>query len=207
MAEILLENVTKVYHMGIRKNIIFSNINYELTSDYIYFLIGSNGAGKSTLIKCILNLTRYNGRIILSSNKIAYAPEKLLLPDYLTPTEFLFSIFKAKKYDNKKIENDINKYFKLFEIEKYRDVDIIKLSKGTRQKVNLLQALIEEADIYIFDEPLSGLDENSKVYFKKLIYNLRRKNKLIIISTHHLLDYHCHNKKIIKMEGANVQAS
>lgn len=201
MVEILLRNVSKIYNIGIKKSIIFSNINYELTSDNIYFLVGSNGTGKTTLIKCILNLTRYNGEIVLSSDRIAYAPEKLLMPDYLTPTEFLLSIFKAKKYDEKKIENDINRYFKLFEIEKYRDIDIIKLSKGTRQKVNILQALIEEADIYIFDEPLSGLDENSKACFKKLIYNLRRKNKLVIISTHHLLDYHCRNKKIIEMGG------
>lgn len=203
MAEILLENVSKIYNMGIRKNTVFSNINYELTSNNIYFLIGSNGAGKSTLIKCILNLTRYNGKIVPSSNKIAYAPEKLLLPDYLTPAEFLLAIFKAKKYDDKKIKSDINKYFKLFEIEKYRDVNIVKLSKGTRQKVNLLQAIIEDADIYIFDEPLSGLDENSKICFKKIIYNLKRKNKLIIISTHHLVDYHCRNKKIIEMGGVN----
>lgn len=199
MMEIKLENVSKTYNMGFKKNIVFSKLNYQLLSDKIHFLIGTNGSGKSTLIKCILNLIRYDGEIKISSSKIAYAPEKLLMPDYVSSEQFLISLFRAKHYNIQKIKVEIAKYFKLFDIEKYKKINIIKLSKGTRQKINLLQALIEDADIYIFDEPLSGLDSDSKKIFKKMIYDLRRKNKLIIISTHHLTDYHYRNKNVIEM--------
>ncbi len=201
MIEINLLNVTKSYDKGLKKHYVFSNVTHHLTSDKIHFLVGANGTGKSTLIKCILNLTNYDGKIELSSRKISYAPEKLLMPDYLTVNQFLTSLLIAKHQKKTDINNKINKYLNLFAISEYQNTNLIKLSKGTKQKVNLLQALLDNSDVYIFDEPLSGLDLKSKEVFKKEIYNLKKQKKLVIISTHHLVDYHYRNKNIISMGG------
>lgn len=207
MVEIKIGDVSKVYDSGFKKNIVFKNINMTLKNDKIHFLIGPNGCGKSTLIKCILNLINYEGKIDISSTKIAYAPEKLIMPDYLKVNQFLLTLLNAKHQNINDIEIKMNNYLKLFTIENYANTNLHKLSKGTKQKINLLQALLEEADIYIFDEPLSGLDTESKKVFKELVYELKKKEKLIIISTHHLRDYRFRNKNIIEMGNENVRTS
>lgn len=203
MAEIKINQLTKVYDFGFKKNIVFEKINLTLNSDKIYFLIGPNGSGKSTLIKCILNLIDYKGEILISSNKIAYSPEKLIMPDYLTVNQFLKTLLTAKHQKEENIQKKISHYLDYFDIKKYENTNLVKLSKGTKQKINLLQAILEQADIYIFDEPLSGLDTESKKTFKQIIYDLKKQDKLIIISTHHLDDYRFRNKNVIDMGDKN----
>ena len=79
----------------------------------------------------------------------------------------------------------------------------MKLSKGNRQKVNLIQALLGESDIYIFDEPLSGLDDITKDVFIDEVKRLRKNSKLIVISTHYLKDYRFRIRNIIQMGKLN----
>lgn len=199
MIEIDVQNVNKQYDKGLKKQIVLKNINLRLTNNKIHFLIGDNGSGKTTFIRCLLNQTNYRGKINISSEKIAYAPEKLLLPDYITINDFLISLQNVKR---RKANIDFEKlqyYLQLFKIDKYQDTYLAKLSKGTKQKVNIIQAFCENADIYIFDEPLSGLDFLSKQSFIKEITKLKRQEKLILISTHHLENYHYRNKNIIDL--------
>lgn len=203
MAEIKINELTKIYDFGFKKNIVFEKINLIFDSDKIHFLIGPNGSGKSTLIKCILNLIDYKGEILISSNKIAYSPEKLIMPDYLTVNQFLKTLLIAKHQNEENIQEKISLYLNYFGIKKYENTNLVKLSKGTKQKINLLQAILEQADIYIFDEPLSGLDKESKKTFKQIICDLKKQDKLIIISTHHLEDYRFRNKNIIDMGDKN----
>lgn len=203
MAEIKINELTKIYDFGFKKNIVFEKINLIFNSDKIHFLIGPNGSGKSTLIKCILNLIDYKGEILISSNKIAYSPEKLIMPDYLTVNQFLKTLLIAKHQNEENIQEKISLYLNYFDIKKYENTNLVKLSKGTKQKINLLQAILEQADIYIFDEPLSGLDKESKKTFKQIICDLKKQDKLIIISTHHLEDYRFRNKNIIDMGDKN----
>lgn len=203
MAEIKINELTKIYDFGFKKNIVFEKINLIFNSDKIHFLIGPNGSGKSTLIKCILNLIDYKGEILISSNKIAYSPEKLIMPDYLTVNQFLKTLLIAKHQNEENIQEKISLYLNYFGIKKYENTNLVKLSKGTKQKINILQAILEQADIYIFDEPLSGLDKESKKTFKQIICDLKKQDKLIIISTHHLEDYRFRNKNIIDMGDKN----
>ena len=75
----------------------------------------------------------------------------------------------------------------------------IKLSKGMQQKVLIIQSLIHNADLYIFDEPLSGLDDQTKERFVNEIKKLRKNSKLIVISTHSLKEYRLRVKNVIEM--------
>lgn len=168
--ELKVENVTKKYS----NDYIFKNLNLLITNSNINLVVGYNGRGKSTLLKIILNLITFKGKIDKNFNKIAYCPDKIRLPELIRVKEFLdlINLKKDKAY---------------FLTEKF-NIDLTKrvgqLSKGMRQKIMLIQCLSKDADAYLFDEPLNGLDEHSIKIFKDEISNLFLENKMIIIVTH-----------------------
>ncbi|MBQ8292612.1 MAG: ATP-binding cassette domain-containing protein [Bacilli bacterium] len=185
-------NLTKSF----KNNLVLNSFNCEFTSNSINFITGSNGSGKSTLISCILEFLNYNGVITTNLEKIVNQPEKVILPDYIKVIDYLKIIGKVHKQLD---INKINKLLNLFGIEKIVNKDIIQLSKGMKQKILLIQSLMIEADGYIFDEPLSGLDPLSQQKFVSIIEELFKKNKLIIIVTHFLEQYDISNKHVIDL--------
>lgn len=203
MLEIEIRNLNKFYQNGFKKHQVLKDFNAKLDCNRCNFLIGPNGTGKSTILKCLINLVKYQGEIIYNNLngqlKITYAPEKIVLPDYLTIKQFLFSIAKINKESIEISRFLIEEYLQKFNLLEHLDKPIIKLSKGTKQKINLIQTLISDYDVYLYDEPLSGLDELSKEIFIKEIQYLRKKAKMIIISTHHLQDYRFKLKNIIDL--------
>ncbi len=200
MPELIINNLTKKYG----KNEVFKNINLTFDSKYYNFLVGENGSGKSTLIKCILNEVNYIGNIDRKDYIFSYAPEKILLPDYITLRNFLSLLLLSKIKKIQNVNEIVEYYLTLFNISKYKNTLINELSKGTRQKIILIQTLMATGDVYIFDEPLSGLDEESRNKFMDELRKLKRKSKIIIISTHHLNQYNFKSKKVyqfpLKME-------
>lgn len=192
MKQITINNLTKNY----RRKTIFRNVNLKLTNEKINFLVGDNGSGKSTFIKCLLNQVKYEGIIDKCNLLIGYAPEKVVLPDYMTMKDYLITLSKINS-NSKDYSSVLKYYMSIFSIEKYYEQPIYKLSKGTKQKITLIQALMSNSDIYIFDEPLNGLDERSQRFFINDIRRLFNLEKIIIISTHYLDSYKFKNKMII----------
>ena len=92
MTSINIQNVSKKYRVGNKTKYVLKDFTTFINSDKCNFLIGYNGSGKSTLIKCVLNHVDYEGKIDVNSNKISYAPEKIVLPDYSTVYNFLKNI-------------------------------------------------------------------------------------------------------------------
>lgn len=194
MTTISIENLAKKY----RSTTIFKDVDLVIDSQKYNFLVGQNGTGKSTFIKCLLGEVKYDGIIKLSNSRIAYAPERVNLPDYISVVNFLTLIGRIDDYSLVSIKEKIKYYLKNFSLEQYEKMPIYKLSQGNRQKIILIQALMTEGDIYIFDEPLNGLDETSQKVFIQELKKKKRKNKLIIISTHRLDSYKFRNKNIIQ---------
>lgn len=203
MTTINIQNVSKKYRIGNKEKYVLKDFTTLINSDKCNFLIGYNGSGKSTLIKCVLNHVDYEGKIEVNANKISYAPEKINLPDYSTVFDFLKTIARYKAIPYHLIDSVVEEYIEKFNLVEHKNKVIIKLSKGNRQKVNLIQALLAESDIYIFDEPLSGLDDDTKEVFINEIKRLRRNSKLIVISTHYIKDYRFRIKNIIRMGEVN----
>lgn len=197
MKYIKCENITKSFG----NNIVLNKFNYEFNSDNINFITGANGIGKSTLISCILEFLKFDGAITSNLEKIAYQPEKVVLPDYMKAKDYLVLIGKIYKQN---CEKRINELIELFSLEEVLKKDIIKLSKGMRQKIVLIQTLMVEADAYFFDEPLSGLDPTSQEKFRKELEKLWRKDKLIIIVTHFIEQFLIENKKIINLNNKEL---
>lgn len=173
---IMFNEVTK----NIKKINILNNLTFEIKNNKTYVIYGKNGSGKSTTIKLMLNILKLNkndsGEIYNDFEKINYFPEKFLLPPFISSYDFLKTYLEGLCSDDL-ILDYMNKY-------NVYNKKICRLSKGMQQKLILIKTLIEDANLYVFDEPLNGLDDESRGVFLNDLYELKNKNKTIIIVTH-----------------------
>ena len=177
-------NLSKKYH----HNIVLDKVNIYFEKGKCYMLVGSNGSGKSTFIKSLLGLTNYNGEIKQNNIKYGYVPEKIILPLNLTINEFLKEISILKGIETN-LDETINNQLLTWNLYEKKHSLIKTLSKGMMQKVSIIQSLIIDNDVYIFDEVLNGLDQNNQGVFFNCIAELKRRGKTIIISTHYPKEY------------------
>ena len=195
---ISIKNLSKKYG----KKIVFENLNLELTTENIYFLTSINGSGKTTFFKCLLRDTKYDGYIYDKSVKYAYLPEKIMWPSF-TSLNYYLKVFITLENDlindEKNLQNVIDNYLLYFKIDKYKYQSVNTLSKGTKQKTLIIKTILSNADVYLFDEPLTGLDKKSREIFMQIIKTMQEQGKLIIIASHYYDDYKYDNKKVINL--------
>lgn len=198
-------NISKKY----RDCIALENVNISIKNG-IYGLLGHNGAGKSTLIKAILGLLSFDsGDIVwddvsICKNKeiyhsLGYIPQHGGLDDSQTPRNYLKYIGCYKGLSEKEVENNISKFSDLFNFENYLDTKIKNLSGGTKQKVKITQAFLNNPRFIIMDEPTVGLDIDERRNLKKFLSEYS-KNNTIIFSTHIIsdIDFIANNLIIIR---------
>ena len=171
---------------------ILKDINLSIQSGKIIGLLGKNGVGKTTLIKLINDLlTPTSGEILIKGQKIgvetkkviSYLPERTYLNKHMKVSEVI-SYFEDF-YDN----FDSEKAKKLL---KDLDLDInqklTKMSKGMQEKVQLVLVMSRNADLYVLDEPLGGVDPATRDYILDTILSNFNENASVIISTHLISD-------------------
>lgn len=194
--ELKIINLKKQYY----KNIVLENLNLVFTSGKCYMLIGENGSGKSTLIKIILRLIYpTSGKIKNDFQIFSYIPEKINLPMNVKVIDFLSVLYNIKKgnkdliclLDTWNLLNALN--YKLYE-----------LSKGMLQKVLIIQALFKDSEVYIFDEVLNGLDVGMQKKFLEEVESLKKRQCLIIITSHYSKYYESIVDEIIKMPTGEI---
>ena len=174
------------------KKKVLKDINITLSGGKIIGLLGKNGAGKSTLIKLINDLlTPTSGEILVKGNKvgveskkvISFLPERTYLNKQMKVSEVIdffkdfyddFDEKKAKKL-LKDLDLDINEH-------------LSKMSKGMQEKVQLVLVMSRNADLYILDEPLGGVDPATRDYILDTILSNFNENASVIISTHLISD-------------------
>ena len=168
------------------------NVSINIESGKIYGLLGPNGSGKTTMIKLINNLlTTSKGEVLVkglepgieSKKIISYLPERTYLNMNMKVTELLeyFSDF-YEDFDNEKA-------LKLLKKLNIEPNDKLKtMSKGTKEKVQLIVVMSRKADLYILDEPIGGVDPASRDYILETILNNFNEGASIIISTHLIAD-------------------
>lgn len=174
------------------KKTALDSVNLTFESGKIYGLLGKNGAGKTTLIKLINSLlTPSSGEILFKGEKlgigskkgISYLPERTYLDKGMT-AEQVFKFF-SEFYDNFNIE----KARKLLgELGLQGDVKLSKMSKGMLEKLQLILVLSRDAELYILDEPLGGVDPAARDYIIDTILANFSEGASIIISTHIISD-------------------
>jgi len=171
---------------------ILKDVNLSISNGKIIGLLGKNGAGKTTLIKIINDLLTINkGEVLIKGNKIgveskkviSYLPERTYLNKQMKVCEVInyfkdfyddFDVDKAKKL-LKDLDLDINQ-------------NLSKMSKGMQEKVQLVLVMSRNADLYILDEPLGGVDPATRDYILDTILSNFNENASVIISTHLISD-------------------
>ena len=185
---ITLKNVSKKYG----EIEVLDKVNLNITNNKIIGLLGVNGSGKTTIIKLINGLLKpsegevlINGKIpsIESKKNISYLPENNCLDLNMKIAELmkLFSDF-YEDFD----EKIANKLFNDFKID--INGKLKNMSKGTKEKVQLVLVISRKADIYILDEPISGVDPATRDNILDTILSNFNENATLLISTHLISD-------------------
>lgn len=184
MEVIKFANFGKKYN----NNVILANISYSFVRGKVYLLLGPNGSGKTTIIKSILGLIKYQGQIIKDQDlKISYIPEHINFPDFVSVKDFLKALINLKKvHDPTHITRN---HLEEWGLINHQNKLIKNLSKGMKQKLLIINSIIDDSDVYIFDEPLNGLDYNMQKNLLAQIRKLKQQDKTIIIATHYVEFY------------------
>lgn len=163
-------------------NLILHDLHFTVNRYTKLAIMGHNGSGKSTLLKLIAQIyLPTSGEINTFGQTISYVPEHFSENIRFTLQEYLLHIGMMRGKSREVVQEKIQAYCKLFQIESYLHTYLKKCSKGTKQKVGLIQALISDSDILLIDEPFTGLDDESKKIFLEL---MQERDMTFIFTTH-----------------------
>jgi len=172
------------------------DLSFTLRPGEVLGCLGPNGSGKSTTVKMLTGLleptrglVRFDGRNIQENlaeyrTHLGYVPEEAHLYPYLTGWEYLEMIGTLRGVPRPLMESKINALLDLFSLRPARHAAMGTYSKGMRQRILLIASLMHDPEIFIFDEPLSGLDVTSALIFKNLVQVLGRSGKMVIYCSH-----------------------
>lgn len=210
MGMIECRNLTKDY--GRIKAL--DGVDLTIEKGQIVGLLGPNGSGKTTMIKLANGLLQpTSGSITIdgydpgveSKSVVAYLPDREFLPDHMS-VDALFKMYGDffTDFNREKAENMISS------LEIQRDVPLKKLSKGTREKVQLILVMARDAKVYLLDEPIAGVDPAARDYILRTIISNYCQDAVVMISTHLIADIESvlddvifiKNGKIVLHEGA-----
>ena len=189
MNAIEIRNLTVAYG----ENIALENFNLDIETGSLMALVGPNGAGKSTLIKTILKfLKQITGEIKINGKTLAYVPQRNSV-DWDFPTT-LFDVVEMGCYGRVGLFKRVSKEEKqkvLKAIEQvgmldFKDRQISELSGGQQQRAFIARALVQEADIYLMDEPFQGVDSTTEKSIVDILKKLKSEGKTLIVVHHDL---------------------
>lgn len=191
---------------------VLSDINLKFEDGKMYAIIGANGSGKSLILKALSGYNKLtSGKVLQDGNEIrknnnyiedaGIIIENPVMVNEYTITENL-EYLKKMSENNKDI--DLDKWYKYFEIEEYKEKRFSELSLGTKQKVALIQAFMHNPQNILLDEPFNALDKKAVIKVKELLIEEKKKGKLIIIVTHINDEILEECDKVIELENGKV---
>lgn len=172
------------------------DLSFTLRPGQVLGCLGPNGSGKSTTVKMLTGLleptrgaVQFDGRSIgddLASYRklLGYVPEEAHLYPYLTGWEYLEMVGTLRGMPESDISLKIDSLLQLFSLHSSRFASMSTYSKGMRQRILLIAAIMHDPEIFIFDEPLSGLDVTSALVFKNLVQALGQAGKMVFYCSH-----------------------
>ena len=187
MSVIRVDNITKDYGSG---RGVF-DLSFEVNKGEIFGMLGPNGAGKTTTIRQLMgfiNSDKGNAQILDMNcfdkreniqSKLGYLPGEIAFMDEMKGDDFINFIADMKSIKNK---NRIKELIDIFELDANRKIN--KMSKGTKQKIGIVCAFMNEPEVVILDEPTSGLDPLMQKKFIDLILEEKKKGTTIFMSSH-----------------------
>ena len=188
------------------------NVSFVIRPGEILGYLGPNGAGKSTTVKILTGLleptsgrVRFHGQEIRDNLKayqrrIGYVPEEPHLYPHLSGREYLQLVGRLRGLRRRVLEPRMDELLRLVGLWEDRHSPLAGYSKGMRQKILLLAALLDDPELLILDEPFSGLDVNAALVLRSLLKSLAARNKMILYSSHVLevVEKVCHTVLILR---------
>ncbi len=195
-ALIEFHNVSKSY----KNTLALDKVSFNINKGDVFGYIGPNGAGKTTTIKILVGLIRdYIGDVYIAGKNISksrqeiykilgYHPQEAGFQRWRTINHALRTFGRLSGLESNRLESKIQEVLEFVNLQDVRYKKIIHLSGGMIQKLRLAQALLNDPQIIVLDEPLSGLDPSSRYQVKNLIKDLSQKGITILFSSHILTD-------------------
>jgi ABC-2 type transport system ATP-binding protein len=210
-----IDHVTKSY--GRLKAV--NDVSFTVRPHAVCGYLGPNGSGKSTTIKMITGLlppstgkVLYDGQdirddLIAYKAMLGFVPEEPNLYSYLTGSEYLQLVGELRCLPTTLLERKIDGMLQLFGLDSYKYAPISSYSKGMRQKILIIAALLHNPQILIFDEPISGLDITAALIFRELLSDLAREGKIVLCSSHELALVESVCSEVVILHHGKVVAS
>ncbi|MCS6304992.1 MAG: ABC transporter ATP-binding protein [Nitrospira sp.] len=194
------DQLRKVFKVGFwgRRVTAVDGVSLEVQRGEVFGFLGPNGAGKTTTIKMLMGLIYPSGGTATlfghpvgdpsAKAKVGFLPESPYFYDYLTGREFLRFYGHLFGLLGTALDKRIDELLELVGITHARDLQLRKFSKGMLQRVGIAQALINDPELVILDEPMSGLDPIGRKEVRDLILRLKESGKTVMFSSHILHD-------------------
>ncbi|MES1262101.1 MAG: ABC transporter ATP-binding protein, partial [Acidobacteriota bacterium] len=175
---------------------VVDRVSFMIRPGEILGYLGPNGAGKSTTVKMLIGLLeptsgeiRFRGRNVRDDMKafqqcIGYVPEEAHLYPQLSGREYLQLVGRLRGMTRRVLEPKMDELLRLVNLWEDRHAPMASYSKGMRQKILLLAALIHDPELLVLDEPFSGLDVNAAMVLRGLLGSLARRGKMVLYSSH-----------------------
>lgn len=192
------------------------NVDFEVRRGEVFGLLGPNGSGKSTTVKMLLGLLYptkghievfgHSPRHVATKARIGYLPEESYLYRYLNSRETINFFGNLFDLPAKEREQRSEQLLEMVGLNKVRTRVVGEFSKGMQRRIGLAQALINDPDLIILDEPTAGLDPIGCREVKDLILALARRGKTVILSSHLLADVEDVCDRVVIYYGGKIQA-
>lgn len=192
MSVVRVENVTKRY----KGNIVLNDVSLEIEKATVVGLIGRNGSGKTVLMKCICGLIAPTSGSIYVNEKCVGRdcdiPDNIGLiienPGFLPNFSAYNNLRQLAKINNKIGKAEIKSAIEKVGLDPNDKKKVGKYSLGMRQRLGLAQAIMEDPDILILDEPMNGLDKDGVIEMRNYLLDLKRQGKTLLITSHNAED-------------------
>lgn len=187
---LIVKNVNKSFG---DKHVV-DNISFSLEEPGVFGLLGTNGAGKTTTIRMILGIIKkdsgeisWNGKAVTRGNvNFGYLPEERGLYPKSTIYDQLVYFANLKGLDKRAADKAVKMWLDKLNLMEYINSPAEKLSKGNQQKVQFITSMLHDPDLIVLDEPFSGLDPVNTEILSKIMKDLVKSGKYIIMSSHQM---------------------
>lgn len=201
---IKVKDATKIYG----EQTVLNHVSLEMKSGVIYGFVGQNGSGKTVLFKSICGFTKLTkgnvevlGKVVGEDVDMAQNVGAIIEnPGFLTN----YNAFKNLKFlaalTNKIDDEEIRRNIALLGLDPYSKKKVGKFSLGMRQRLGIAQAIMEDPDILILDEPFNGMDKNGTKEIRELLLKMKEEGKTILLASHSAEDIEILCDEVYEME-------
>lgn len=195
-----------------------NHVSFTVAPGEVLGYLGPNGSGKSTTVKMIVGLLRPSGgtvrfdgidiqdRLVDYKAQVGYVPEEAHVYTYLTGPEYLRLVGRLRGLPPALLETKIDRFLKLFGLDRDYHAALTEYSKGMRQKILLAAALLHNPRVVVLDEPESGLDIATALVLRVVVRALATDGRIVVYSSHHLETIEKISTRVIILRAGRIVA-